>query len=98
MERYYMIKFGCSADTIRKWIDRASEKFSEEYRGKLFIYDTAGLSIPRIKKLVHKHKADVVLIDQLDGMANENDPSTLEKLYMNVRHIAKDEDLSKFIL
>lgn len=92
MERYYMINFGVSKEVIFKNLEKASDSFEEKYGENLFIYDTAGLSLTKIQQLVHKHKADVVLIDQLDPMSNEIDPSSLENLYKGIRNIAKSEE------
>ena len=92
MERYYMIRYGVRKELIFKNLEKASDKFEEEYGETLFIYDTAGLSLTKIHQIVHKHKADLVLIDQLDPMSNELDPSSLENLYKGIRNIGKTEE------
>ncbi len=89
MERYYMIYWGRTISEINSALQDCSERFEKEFKGKLFVFDTAGLSLLKIDRLVKKYTPEVVLIDQLDPMINENDPGSLEKLYEGARHIAK---------
>lgn len=90
LEKYYMREFRKTKIEILLESNKYTEKFKNKHSKSLFILDSAEISLLSLSGLIKKLQPDIVIIDQIDPMTNDIDPSSLELLYKSIRKIAKE--------
>lgn len=92
LERYYILEYQQPKNNILINISKCAEKFIEKYKDKLLIYDITEIPLDTLDSIIKKESPDVVVIDQVDPLAKDIDPMSLELMYRKLRQIAKKRE------
>ena len=94
LERYYINHFKQNKATVFNKLQEHSKIFDETYRNKLFVVDSPALSVFDIDSMVQELKPHIIVIDQVDNLAENTDINILAKLYSQLRQLAKRRNIT----
>lgn len=92
MLRYYQAVLGKDMVSLFNNLSSAKEKFLQETKGKIKIFDNAGIHKKTIEALCRRHKPSLIIFDQIDkivGFDNDREDLKLGAIYQWARELAK---------